>query len=54
MKYGGEAPNYEAPYWPPRMPEYVIDEQIEKKLVPEEEYERFLAEHPGLMRRPEN
>ena len=52
QKYGGEAPNYEPPYWPPRMPKYVIDEKIEKKLVPEEEYEKFLQEHPELMRRP--
>lgn len=25
-KYGGEAPDYEHPTWPPRMPKYVVDE----------------------------
>jgi len=53
-KFGGEAPNYGAPFWPPRMPEFIVDEQVEAKLVPEVEYEKFLEEHPKLMKRPEN
>lgn len=53
QKYGGEAPNLEAPYWPPRMPEFVVDDIVSKKLVPEENYDKFLEDHPAFTRRPD-
>jgi len=52
-RFGGAAPNQEAPFWPPRMPPFVVDAEVEEKLVPQEEYDRFLEEHPLLLRKPQ-
>jgi hypothetical protein len=51
-RYGGEAPNFEGPWWPPQMPskEVGVDQE---KIVKEEDYEKFASERPSLRRRPE-
>jgi len=53
-RYGGTAPDVvEGLYWPPRMPEFLVDDEINSRLVPEEQYEKFLEEHPVFTRRPD-
>ena len=42
----------ESPYWPPRMPEYLIEEKTREKLIPEADYDAYIDAHPALIRRP--
>lgn len=39
-RYGGEAPNFEGPWWPPQMPSKDVGVDP-TKLIPEENYEEF-------------
>ena len=51
-QFGGEAENQKEPFWPPRLPPYVIDEYTESKLVKKEDYAQFIGEHPLFQRSP--
>ncbi|CDW81500.1 UNKNOWN [Stylonychia lemnae] len=52
IKFGGNAPNFEGPSWPPRMPQgdYGTDPT---KLIPIEDYQEFVNKNPLLVRMPE-
>ena len=52
-KYGGLAPNMEAPFWPPRMASQLVGAD-ESKIISEEDYEEYVRVRPSISKRPEH